>query len=185
MTLLSLFGLPYLVMLPVFAKEILGGGPKTLGYLLASTGIGALAGTIFLALRKSPIGLGKVAAYATALFGVALSLFSMSRVQILSISLMPLVGFGMVLSISSCNTLIQALVEEHMRGRVMSLYVMSIIGTGPVGSLLAGASAKLFGAPLTLFIGGLVCVGASLIFFRNLPGLKALALPLLKEKGYS
>ena len=185
LTLLSLFGMPYLVMLPVFAKEVLGGGPKTLGYLLASTGVGALGGTIFLALRKSPIGLGKVATYATALFGVALSLFSMSRIQLLSISLMPLVGFGMVLSVSSCNTLIQTLVDEHMRRRVMSLYVVSLVGTGPVGSLLAGAAANLFGAPLTLFIGGLVCVGVSFIFYRNLPGLRALALPLLKEKGYS
>jgi hypothetical protein len=177
--------MPYLVMLPVFAKEVLGGGPKTLGYLLASTGVGALGGTVFLALRKSPIGLGKVAAYATALFGVALSLFSMSRIQLLSISLMPLVGFGMVLSVSSCNTLIQTLVDEHMRRRVMSLYVVSLVGTGPVGSLLAGAAANLFGAPLTLFIGGLVCVGVSFIFYRNLPGLRALALPLLQEKGYS
>lgn len=185
LALLSLLGLPYLVMLPIFAREVLGGGPQTLGYLLASSGVGALGGTFCLALRKSPVGLGRVVALATALFGISLSLFSLSRYAALSIPLMSFVGFGMVLAISSCNTLLQALVDEHMRGRLMSLYVMSLIGIGPIGSLMAGASAKYIGAPATLFIGGIFCIAAACFFYRRLPALRALALPVLKEKGYN
>ncbi|MDO9509196.1 MAG: MFS transporter [Thermovirgaceae bacterium] len=167
LTLLSLVGLPYLVLLPVFAREVLGGGPKTLGYLMASSGAGALGGTFFLASRKGPEGLGKVIAMATILFGLSLSAFSVSSTPWLSFPLISAVGFGMVLAISSCNTLLQTLVDDHMRGRVMSLYVMSLIGIGPLGSLMAGASARFAGAPVTFFIGGLICAAGGWGFGRK------------------
>jgi len=167
LTLLSVAGLPYLVMLPVFAREVLGGGPMTLGYLMACSGAGALGGTFFLASRKGADGLGKVTAAATVLFGLSLSAFSLSETPWLSFPLISATGFGMVLAISSCNTLLQTLVDEHMRGRVMSLYVMSLIGIGPIGSLIAGASARLAGAPLTFFIGGLICAAGGWKFGRK------------------
>jgi len=160
LTLISLAGLPYLVILPVFARDVLGGGPMTLGYLMACSGIGALGGTFFLASRRSAIGLRKVIAYATMIFGVALSLFSISGTPWLSFPLIAIAGFGMVLTVSSCNTLLQTLVDDRMRGRVMSLYVMSLIGTGPLGSLMAGTAARFAGAPVTFFVGGLVCAAA-------------------------
>ena len=167
LTLLSLVGLPYLVLLPVFAREVLAGGPRTLGYLMAASGAGALGGTFFLASRKGPEGLEKVISMATVLFGLSLSAFSVSSTPWLSFSLISVVGFGMVLAISSCNTLLQTLVDDHMRGRVMSLYVMSLIGTGPLGSLMAGAAARYAGAPVTFLIGGFICAAAGWRFGRK------------------
>jgi hypothetical protein len=139
----------------------------TLGYLMACSGAGALGGTFFLASRKGPEGLGKVVAAATLLFGLSLSAFSLSETPWLSFTLISATGFGMVLAISSCNTLLQTLVDEHMRGRVMSLYVMSLIGIGPLGSLIAGAFARLAGAPLTFFIGGLICAAGGWRFGKT------------------
>lgn len=167
LTLLSLVGLPYLVLLPVFAREVLGGGPRTLGWLMASAGAGALGGTFFLASRKGPEGLEKVISMAVTLFGVSLSAFSLSSTPWLSFSLISIVGFGMVLAISSCNTLLQTLVDDHMRVRVMSLYVMSLIGIGPLGSLLAGAAARFAGAPATFFVGGLICAAVGWRFGKK------------------
>lgn len=167
LTLLSLVGLPYLVLLPVFAREVLGGGPRTLGYMMAASGAGALGGTFFLASRKGPEGLEKVISLATALFGISLSAFSVSSTPWISFPLISAVGFGMVLAISSCNTLLQTLVDDHMRGRVMSLYVMSLIGIGPLGSLLAGAAAHYAGAPVTFFVGGLICAAGGWRFGRK------------------
>ncbi|MDT8284483.1 MAG: MFS transporter [Thermovirgaceae bacterium] len=167
LALLSLIGLPYLVLLPVFAREVLGGGPQTLGYLMASSGVGALGGTFFLASRKGTGALPGIIARATALFGLSLSAFAVSATPWLSFLLISVAGFGMVLAISACNTLLQTLVDDHMRARVMSLYVMSLIGIGPLGSLMAGAAAHFAGVPVTFFIGGLICAAGGWRFERK------------------
>lgn len=172
LSLLSFTGLPYLALMPVFARDILMGGPQTLGLLLAASGLGALVAGAILAARESPIGLGKTVATAAMIFGAGLSAFAVSPVAAVSTPLMVIVGFGFVLTVSSCNTLLQTLVEDSKRGRVMSLYVMALIGIGPIGSLLAGFLARFLGAPTTLFLGGLASLAGGLLFARSLPLLR-------------
>ncbi|MFP4481757.1 MAG: MFS transporter [Thermovirgaceae bacterium] len=173
LSLLSFTGLPYLALMPVFAKDILKGGPQTLGLLLAASGLGALVAGAILAARDNPIGLGKTISTAAIIFGVGLSAFAVSPVAAVSTPLMVIIGFGFVLAVSSCNTLLQTLVEDSKRGRVMSLYVMSLVGIGPIGSLAAGYLARLFGAQATLFCGGLACLFGGILFARRLPFLRS------------
>ncbi|HOO62694.1 MAG TPA: MFS transporter, partial [Synergistaceae bacterium] len=168
---LSICGLPYLVMLPIFARDILQGGPKSLGFLLGATGVGALIASIRLAMRPSPVGLGKTLGIAACLFGTGITLFSASRWFLLSLPLMGLIGFGMVSLLISCNTLLQTLVEENKRSRIMSLYIISVMGISPFGSLITGWTASHLGAPLTLGSGGVICVLAGVLFLRNYPKL--------------
>ena len=183
LVLISLFGLPYLVMLPVFARDILQGGPKSLGFLLGATGIGALIASLRLAMRSSPVGLGKVLGISVCLFGAGVTLFSASRWFPLSFLLMGLIGFGMVSLLISCNTLLQVLVEEDKRSRVMSLYIISVLGISPFGSLLTGWLASHFGAPLTLGCGGIICILGGVLFLRNHPRLWGYAAEIYRAKG--
>jgi MFS family permease len=183
LALVSLVGMPYTVLMPVFASTILHGGPHTLGFLMAATGVGALLGAVFLARRRSVLGLGKVIPLMAALFGAGLIGFSLSRVLWLSLPLLLVTGVGFMVSMAASNTLLQTLVADDKRGRVMSLYTMAIMGMTPFGSLLAGVLASHIGAPHTLLLGGLGCLAAALWFALLLPKLRERVRPIYIEMG--
>ncbi len=183
LALVSLVGMPYSVLMPVFARDVLQGGPHTLGFLLGGAGVGALTGAIYLASRKSILGLGRWIAVAAGIFGTGLIFFSLSRVFWFSLALMLVTGFGMIVQMASSNTVLQTIVEEDKRGRVMSLYAMAFRGMVPFGSLLAGVMASRLGAPLTLMIGGSCCIVGSIIFARNLPVMREMVRPLYQKMG--
>jgi MFS family permease len=183
LALVSLVGMPYTVLMPVFASTILHGGPHTLGFLMAATGVGALLGAVFLARRRSVLGLGKVIPTAAALFGASLAAFSLSRFLGLSLALLIVTGVGFMVTMAASNTVLQTLVEDSKRGRVMSLYTMAIMGMTPFGSLLAGGLASRIGAPRTLLFGGLGCIAAALWFTFLLPTLRERVRPIYVEMG--
>jgi len=183
LALVSTMGMPYTVLMPAIAMERLHGGPHTLGFLMTASGLGALAGALYLASRNSVLGLGKAMVLSTIAFGVGLAAFSQSRVIWLSLILLPIVGGGMMVETASTNTILQTIVEEGMRGRVMSFYTMAFLGTAPLGSLLAGLLADHIGAPLTILFGGLACVAAGIWFGLRLPSLRALLRPIYVQKG--
>jgi MFS family permease len=183
LALVSLVGMPYSVLMPVFARDVLHGGPHTLGFLLGGAGVGALTGAIYLASRKSVLGLGRWIAMAAGIFGTGLIIFSLSRVFWFSLVLMLVTGFGMIVQMASSNTVLQTIVEENKRGRVMSLYAMAFRGMVPFGSLLAGIMASRLGAPLTLVIGGGCCIAGSLFFARNLPRMREMVRPIYQRMG--
>lgn len=168
LALVSLTGMPYTVLMPVFAREILHGGAHTYGFLMGASGLGAFTGAIFLASRRSALGLGKLLTLAVGTFGTGLIFFSMSHVITLSLLLMVVIGLGMMMQMASSNTILQTLVDDDKRGRVMSFYAMAFMGMMPLGSLLAGSLADLFGAPVTLAAGGILCLGGSLFFAGRL-----------------
>jgi len=183
LALVSLVGMPYTVLMPVFASTVLHGGPHTLGFLMAATGVGALLGAVFLARRRSVLGLGKVIPTTAALFGASLAAFSLSRFLGLSLALLLVTGIGFMVTMSASNTVLQTLVEDDKRGRVMSLYTMAIMGMTPFGSLLAGGLASRIGAPRTLLFGGLGCIVAALWFVLLLPKLRERVRPIYVEMG--
>jgi MFS family permease len=166
--LISLMGYPYMVLLPIFAAQVLHGGPATLGWLSGASGIGALVSALSLAARKSVAGLARMLQIAAAMLGCALMLFGLSHTLWLSLALMVLAGFGLIQVASVSNTLIQSLVTEDKRARVMSYYTMAFFGAAPFGSLLAGALAQRIGAPHTVFVSGVCCVAGSLWFTFHL-----------------
>lgn len=183
LALVSLLGVPVSVLMPVFAGDILGGGPHTLGFLLSSLGCGALGGALWLASRRSVLGLGRVIPSASALFGAGLVAFSFSRTLWLSCSLLVVAGFGFMVQNASSNTVIQTIVDDSKRGRVMSFYMMAFLGTAPFGSLLAGSLSASIGAPHTLAIGGACCMAGAAWFARGLPALRALVRPIYIRMG--
>ncbi len=183
LALVSLMGMPYTVLMPIFASSVLLGGPHTLGILMAASGLGALIGALYLASRSSVLGLGRIVALAAAVFGIGLVLFSQSRWLALSLPLMLLTGMGMMVQMASSNTILQTIVEEDKRGRVMSFYTMAFVGTAPFGSLLAGAVAQRAGAPQTLLFGGGCCIAGAVAFTRALPRLRKLARPHYERIG--
>ena len=183
LALTSLVGVPYRVMMPVFARDILQGGPHTLGFLMGGAGVGALAGSIYLASRKGVPGLEKWIAFAACLFGIGLVGFSHSHVFWLSLILVLLTGFGMMVQMASSNTVLQTVVEEDKRGRVMSLYSMAIRGMAPFGSLLVGGAASKIGAPNTLMISGLLCIFGSILFTKRLSVLREMVHPVYVRMG--
>jgi MFS family permease len=156
--LVSLVGMPYAILMPVFARDVLKGGPSTLGFLVGAAGIGALIGAILFASRKDVQGLERIIPLATTTFGSGLVIFSMSRTLWVSLIFMVMTGFGMMTQMVSSNTLLQTIVDDDKRGRVMSFYAMSFMGMAPVGSLLGGWFAKVIGAPNTLLLGGILCI---------------------------
>jgi MFS family permease len=176
-------GMPYTVLMPIFAEKILHGGPQALGFLLGATGVGAIAGSIYLASRKSVLGLGRIIAISSNLFGIGLIGFSLSHVFWLSLLMMLLTGFGMMVEMASSNTVLQTIVEEDKRGRIMSFYTMAFMGMVPFGSLLAGTLANNIGAPNTVMIGGVACILGSVTFAKKLPSLRRIARPIYAEKG--
>ena len=183
LTLVSLVGLPYRVLMPIFARDILGGGSRTYGFLLAATGVGALGGAVFLASRQSVRGFHRLSPLATTLFGLTLVAFAFSRNLGLSLTFLLVGGFGRMVQLASSNTLLQTIVEDDKRGRVMSLYTISVPGMAPFGSLLAGGLANWLGAPWTVFLGGLGCLGAAGLFARSAPLLKRLLEPSAAVAG--
>ncbi len=171
--LISLMGYSYAVLLPLFAGEVLHGGAETLGWLTAASGVGALASAISLTLRKSVVGLPRMVQIAAATLGCGLILLGLSRTLWISLVLMVFVGFGLIQCASASNTVIQSLVPEDKRGRVMSYYTTAFFGAAPFGSLLAGALANKIGAPTTVLVTGAFCAAGALWFGLELPKVKA------------
>jgi MFS family permease len=179
----SAMGMPYTVLMPVIASDVLHGGPGTLGALMTATGVGALAGTLHLASRKTVVGLGRLIMYSTLLFGTSLILFAVSRSLWLSLAVLPFVGAGLIVQMAGTNTILQTIVDDGFRGRVMAFYTMAFLGTAPIGSLIAGVLADRIGAPMTIGVGGIACVGAGLWFARQLPLLRSIVRPIYVERG--
>lgn len=183
LALVSLMGVPYMVLMPVIASDILHGGAHTLGFLMAASGLGALVGALYLASRQSVLGLGRVVAGTALLFGAGLIAFSRSEVFWLSLLLMFVTGLAMMVQMAASNTILQTLVDEDKRGRVMSFYTMAFFGTIPFGSLLAGAAADRIGVPDTILLGGGACMVGALLFMRELPELRRIARPVYARLG--
>lgn len=170
--LVSLMGMPYAVLMPIFADQILGGGSSTLGFLMGASGFGALMAALVLASRRQVFGLGRWVVIACAGFGLSLILFSLSRNFWLSAIILVPAGFAMMTQMSSSNTLIQAMIPDELRGRVMSVYSMMFMGMAPLGALLAGTLAGYIGAPETVALGGCVCLIAAVVFRLTTAGLQ-------------
>jgi MFS family permease len=181
--LVSLMGMPFMVLMPIFAGRVLHGGPHTLGFLLGASGVGALISAISLALRKTVRGLTTMIQVSAALFGVGLICFGLARFLPLSLFLMLIVGFGMMQGLAASNTVIQTLVPEEYRGRVMSYYTMAFVGMAPFGSLLAGALAHRFGAPHAVMITGGFCVAGAIWFSTQLKSIRQIMRPIYIEMG--
>ena len=183
LAIVSTMGMPYTVLMPVIASTVLHGGPSTLGWLMTATGVGALGGTLYLASRPSVVGLGRVMSAATLLFGLSLIAFSASHTLWLSLVLLPLVGLGFMVQMAATNTILQTIVDDRFRGRVMAFYTMAFLGTAPLGSLLAGVLADRIGASRTIALGGAACAIAAVWFHSKLPLLRALIRPIYIERG--
>ena len=181
--LISLVGMPYTVLMPVFADRILHGGARGLGILMGATGVGALFGALTLASKEGVKGLGRWAAIACASFGISIFLFSFSRHFWLSAVLLLPAGYSMMLQMACSNTLIQTMVPDNLRGRVMALYSMMFMGMAPFGALLGGALADKAGAPVTVAVGGVACVIGAIWFGRKLPEHRIEARRLLLAQG--
>jgi MFS family permease len=183
LALVGTMGMPYTVLMPAIASSVLHGGPHTLGYLMTASGVGALGGALYLASRTTVLGLGRAIVAATMTFGAALAAFSFSRNLWLSLLLMPFVGGGMMVQMASTNTIIQTIVDDQMRGRVMAFYTMAFLGTAPLGSLLAGFVADHIGPMKTILLGGASCIIAGAAFAMRLPKLRAHVRPIYIERG--
>jgi len=181
--LVSLMGVPFTVLMPVFATDVLHGGAHTLGLLMSSLGVGALGGALYLAQRRTVRGLGSIILGAVTLFAVALVGFGASRVAWLSMAALAAAGLGMMVQMASSNTILQTIVDEDKRGRVMSFYAMAFMGTVPLGSLLAGTLAARIGAPRTVMLGGAACLLGAVAFARALPDLRAQIRPIYRRLG--
>jgi MFS family permease len=179
----SLMGMSYSVLMPVFAKEILHGGSNTYGFLMGAAGFGALSGAIFLASRKTVLKLGRIIPAAALLFGTGLVVMSFNRNFIISLILMVFIGLGMMMQAASSNTVLQTITDDDKRGRVMSFYTMAVMGIAPFGSLLAGVLAKAIGTPGTMLTGGIATIAGAMFFLRKLPGLKTLVHPIYVRMG--
>jgi len=180
---LNVLGVPYSLLLPVFASDVLQGGPHTLGFLTGAAGLGALISAITLAMRRTIVGLGKVIAITGIVFGFSLVLFGLSRWMWLSLPLMVVTGFTMMQQMSASNTIMQTIVDENKRGRVMSFYTMSFIGVAPFGSLLAGLAARQIGASRTVVLGGGLCMIVAIWFSRQLSAIRRVVRPIYVRLG--
>lgn len=170
-------------LMPVFAKDIFLGGSRTLGFLIAASGFGALLGAVYLASRKSVIGLSKIIAFAAAVFSLSVLLLALSRNLFFSAGLMISAGFSVMVEMASSNTILQTIVEEDKRGRIMSLFTVAFIGMAPFGSFIAGTLAGRLSAPGALFVAGAACMAATVFFFRQLPQIRAHIRPIYAQKG--
>ncbi len=181
----SVTGMPYAVLMPIFADQILHGGARGLGWLMGASGVGALAGTLTLAAKREVRGLGRWITFASAGFGASLILFAFSRSFPLSIALLIPVGFSIMLQMASSNTLIQTMSPDELRGRVMAAYSMMFMGMAPFGSLIAGALANHLGAPTTVMLGGLTCLLGAMVFGTRWPAMRGEARQLILAQGMS
>jgi MFS family permease len=183
LSVLSLFGLPYIVLLPAYAKEILGGGADTLGFLMSAAGAGAFLAALYMAARKTVIGLGRLLMFCLIIFGISMSFVAFSPGLLPVLILLFFAGFSMIASISSVNTMIQTISDEDKRGRVMSFYAMALLGIAPIGNLLAGAIASAIGIPYTLLIGGITTTVAGLWFSWYRKYFRQYVRPIYRSKG--
>ncbi len=183
LALVSFVGMPYTVLMPLFAAKVLHGGAHTLGFLMGASGVGALGSATWLATRKSVLGLGRVIPAMAATFGAALIAFSFSHWLWLSLLLMVATGFGMMQQMAASNTVLQTIVDDDKRGRVMSFYSISFQGMAPFGSLFAGILAAKIGAPFTLAIGGACCIVGAVWFLNKLPQIRKLVRPIYGRLG--
>ncbi len=181
--LLSLMGWPFMVLMPVFAGQILRGGAHTLGFLMGAVGVGSLVSALSMVMRRSVRGLTKIIPIAASVFGIGLICFGLSHVLWLSMLMMLVTGFGMMQGLTGSNTIIQTLVDENMRGRVMSYYTMAFVGMAPFGSLLAGALAHAIGAPRTVIVSGVACIFGSIWFTSRLPAIRKDMRPIYERLG--
>jgi MFS family permease len=179
----SFMGLPFTVLMPIFAVKILHGGASAYGTLMGAVGVGAMCGALILASRQELRGLGNIVAYAAVAMGASLLLFSSSHWYWISFTILILTGFGMMMQFTATNTLIQAMVPDQLRGRVMSIYSMLFLGMSPIGSLVAGWMADRIGAPITVAIGGLASLVGGLIFARKWPSMRGPARDLVAAQG--
>jgi MFS family permease len=182
---MSLFGLSYSTLMPIFADQILHGGARGFGILMGAAGFGALCGALTLAMRVGVRGLGRWIAIACAMFGCALIAFSISRIFWLSVLLLIPVGYAVMLQTSASNTLLQTMAPDKMRGRVLAVYSMMFMGMAPLGSLIAGWVAKRIGAPFTVGLGGCGVIIGALVFARTLPKIRGAAHELIDASGLS
>ncbi|HEY2859853.1 MAG TPA: MFS transporter [Terracidiphilus sp.] len=180
---ISLMGWPFMVLMPIFAAQVLGGGPHTLGFLMGAVGVGSLLSAIVLVFRRTVRGLLKIIPIGGAVFGVGLIAFGLSRNLWLSILTLFLVGYGMMQGVTTSNTLLQTLVDEKMRGRVMSYYTMAFVGMAPFGSLLAGAMAHALGAPRTVIVSGIACIVGALGFTSQMRAIRRDMRPIYERLG--
>lgn len=183
LAIISLAGMPYTVLMPVIASEVLHGGPNTLGFLMAASGLGALVGAISLAMRRTVLGLGMRITICSGLFGAGIIAFGMSRQMWLSVLILPVIGFAMMQHMASSNTILQTIVDDEKRGRVMSFYSMAFQGMAPFGSLLAGTLAARVGTPWTLGLSGAACIAGSLWFSQKLPQIRSILRPVYVRLG--
>lgn len=168
LSIVSFMAMPYTVLMPVFAGSVFGGTARTFGTLIGCAGFGAIVATLYLASRRNIGGLARLIGIAPMVCGIALMLFSQSRILWLSHLLMVFVGFGIICHAASINTILQSLVDEDKRGRIMSFYTMCFVGTAPIGSLALGQLAQLIGTPTTFLLGGACCFVVGLIFLLRL-----------------
>jgi len=182
-SIISVMGMSYVVLLPVFARDILKGGPELLGYLMGAVGIGAICGGAYLASKKDPANVYKLIPRSLFIASVSLMLFAFSVNKYFSFFCLIGTGFGMMSGIAACNTTIQAVADEDKRGRVIGLYVMSFLGMAPFGSFVVGTLAHYYGAPLTIFICGLFCIGGTVNFFMKLAVIQKEIKAALAKKG--
>jgi MFS family permease len=183
LALVSSMGMPYTVLMPAMASTVFHGGPHTLGFLMTASGAGAVVGALYLASRRSVLGLGRVMVMATLAFGVALIAFGASRALWLALLVLPFAGAGFMVEMASTNTILQTITEEHLRGRVMAFYTLAFLGTAPIGSLLAGVVADRIGAPATIVAGGVVCLAGGVWLALKLPSIRQLVRPIYVERG--
>jgi len=181
--LLSLMGWPFMVLMPIFAAKVLHGGPHTLGFLMGAVGVGSLASALSLVMRRSVRGLTRVIPAAAVIFGIGLIAFGLSHYLWLSMLMMLVTGFGMMQGLTGSNTIIQTLVDENMRGRVMSYYTMAFVGMAPFGSLLAGTVAHAIGAPRTVIVSGVACILGGIWFTTQLPAIRRDMRPIYMRLG--
>ncbi len=178
-----LMGMPYLVLLPIFAREILHGGAHTFGFLMGAVGIGAMASTLYLASRRSVLGLERLIAVCSSLFGVAVACFALSDNISLSLFFLCLSGFMAMAQVASSNTILQTIVDNDKRGRVMSFFTMSFMGASPLGGLAAGFIATRIGVRATLVMGGMTCLAGGIVFARRLPDFRRMVWPIYGRLG--
>jgi MFS family permease len=181
LALVSLFGMSYMVLMPVFAKQVLGGGPRTLGFLMGGAGFGALCGALFLASRKRDYDIIKLIPAASVVFGAGLVAVSFSRSLWLALLLLAFAGCGMMVQGAASNTVLQVLVDDDKRGRIMALYAMAFMGMAPFGSLVAGCLAGYIGTPHTLVIGGVFCIIGAFVFSKDILSANDMKRPQKKE----
>jgi MFS family permease len=183
LSLISLVGMPYTALMPIFAGSILHGGAHTFGFLMGAVGMGALVGAVRLAARRSVLGLGRLIAMTAAGFGASLVAFAMSRHLWLSLLLLVGTGFCFMQQMAASNTILQTISADEKRGRVMSFYAMAFQGVAPFGSLIAGMVATRMGAPRTLMLGGSICVAGAAVFARQLPAIRKVVRPIYVQLG--